>query len=582
MLRFAKFRRRGSSDVRMPPFEPESHPSNQLPAETADLPALDGKRSVEVSGAKKSIRSLFKQRPRQFPKQSADEVSVPSSINSTSPPSATASQAPGPDSVLPVLTSEEKRAKDARRKARRAERERRELEWNEENRERRNKTVITGVSFDPLPPLSDFDSASEDERESPSGEDGPNNFGQQQSASSAIITSQEAPHLDIAAATIPRSQNDDARLAEMFGAQALLLAPYSQRSTVPTASSDNNSNNDPSGMNATPTKPAETAFPKASDLIHPPKQPAPIGWGDTYDTVPSQPLYGTPSHLVQRGPMAIEAALAGKISRGRELALLAIEQEEKGNWGAAEAGYMKALALLVPASKELDIGSELSRGARTAMKTRVQREASAMLDRCEQLRLFLRATAPTVPTHIPDMPKVERHTLRPKGPWNSSPPRKTRTSLDEDPISPDSAVLPPRARTKKSVVKPQLYIPPPPPPAFQDNPRELFQRIEDRKNAFSAASIAFPPASHAQNTERESIEREVTTPKNSEAHAQCFMCNENAHFSTPCGHEFCSICGNQAVSVFGKCPVPGCTTVLTTESFAHILPKSKPYPGGRK
>ncbi|KAI0562041.1 hypothetical protein FGB62_67g011 [Gracilaria domingensis] len=579
MLRFAKLRRGASSDVQLPPFEPESHASSHAPANLAP-PAQDGKRSVEVSAPKKSLRSLFKQRPRPSRKQSTDEVSVPSSINSTSPPSASASHVPSAESVAPAMTPEEKHAKEARRKARRAERERRERERDEENRERRNQSIITGVSFDPLPPLSEFDSASEDEREMPPTQHKPNDFDRRASATSSLRASQEAPHLDIAAATLPRSRNDDVKLAEMFGAQALLTAPQlERRPTMPSAPPTEEINSDyvspaPSG---TAPKPASTSFPQASDLIRPSKQPAPIGWGDAYDTVPSQPLYGTPSHLTNRGPTAIEPALADKISRGRELAMLAIEQEEQGNMGAAEAGYMKALGLLVPASKELDIGSELSRNARSAMKAKIQREAAAMLDRCEQLRLFLKAAAPAVPTNVPDMPKLGNPSSRSRGPRGISPPRKTRTSLDEDPISPDSAVMPPRVQKKKSTVKPQIYIPPPPPPTFEDNPRELFQRIEDRKNVLSAASVAFPPASDALPKERKAV-----LPHTVETHAKCFMCNETAHLSTPCNHKFCSICGNQAVSVFGKCPVPGCTTQLTTESFTHILPKNMPHPGSRR
>ena len=72
--------------------------------------------------------------------------------------------------------------------------------------------------------------------------------------------------------------------------------------------------------------------------------------------------------------------------------------------GAANGGYLKALEILVPAAKQLDAGSDLNKTARMQLKQKIKREINAMMDRCENLQVFLKANGPSVPTEMPRMP----------------------------------------------------------------------------------------------------------------------------------------------------------------------------------
>lgn len=564
MPRFPKLRRGTAADANITRLETQPVPPKS--------PATDGHESEEVirsahaAPAKRSLRALIREKTRHVKKHSTDDIPGPSSTQSTSSPSSSIPQIRNIDIPSDDVAEVSRRAKDSRRKARRAERERKEEEWKEENRQRFNQSKIYDLPYEPLPPLSDFDSASEDERDTIRAQGQTCIPSQTTAGTNPSVPSDPPPNLDIAPA-LPSNRDTDAQLAELFAAQALTGSNPS--STAPPATAETAIS---AGSAAAPTgSTSKSSFIQGGNVRSLPAQPTPIGWGDAYDTAPSQPLYGTPAHLPQRGPTTVDPRLAEKISRGRQLAFLAIEQEEQGNMGAAEAGYMKALSLLVPASKELDIGSELNKNARLSLKAKVQREASAMLDKCEQLRVFLKATAPTVPTEVPNMPtqNATAYGIRSR---NLHPPRTDRTSFDEDPVSPDSAVLPPREEMRTSFPKKTQKLlppppPPPPPPSFQDDPRELIQRLEDRKNVLSAASVVFPSANDASTIH--SPRR--SAPTSLQSRAKCFMCKENAHLKTPCNHAFCSICGNQIVSVFGKCPVPGCNTLLTTESFTHII-----------
>lgn len=193
-----------------------------------------------------------------------------------------------------------------------------------------------------------------------------------------------------------------------------------------------------------------------------PIKPAPIGWGAAYQPTPSQPMYGPPQRLAPpaHGPLDLEPVLASKIRRGRELGMLAVQQEEQGNMGAAEAGYIKALSLLIPASKELDLGPEFNRHVRMKQKGKVQREAAAMLDRCEEIRLFLTANGPSVPTEMPKLPGkgVSDGELGPISQKNKSPRNDTTNGSNID----------------------QSQLPPSPlPPSFSED--LLVSRLEGRK-----------------------------------------------------------------------------------------------------
>eukprot|EP00177_Eucheuma_denticulatum_P001597 GFKZ01002852.1.p1 GENE.GFKZ01002852.1~~GFKZ01002852.1.p1 ORF type:complete len:544 (-),score=84.51 GFKZ01002852.1:308-1939(-) len=195
----------------------------------------------------------------------------------------------------------------------------------------------------------------------------------------------------------PRDLMAEAQMAEMYGRQAYTgvsggmvpgsgsVAGYSGRS----------------GQGGIGRPPAGEDF-----MGHgAPQAPTPVGWGDSYGGISSQPVHG--NSMSHANPAAdIDYALSEKIRRGRELGKLAVAQEEQGNLGVAQSGYIKALELLVPARRELDVGSEATKNARMNMKKKVEREAAAMLDRVEELKMFLTAHGPAVPHEMPGIPDV--------------------------------------------------------------------------------------------------------------------------------------------------------------------------------
>ena len=104
-----------------------------------------------------------------------------------------------------------------------------------------------------------------------------------------------------------------------------------------------------------------------------------------------------------QAPTKIDASLSTRISRGREAGLRAVGCDEVGDLISAEDLYMEALSILIPASCDLDSGPESNRCARLCEKKKVQREASAILKRCENLRSEIEAHSVlgrSVPTEL--------------------------------------------------------------------------------------------------------------------------------------------------------------------------------------
>lgn len=320
--------------------------------------------------------------------------------------------------------------------------------------------------------------------------------------------------------------------------------------------------------------------------------PTPVGWGDAYGSVPSMPMYGNPMVSRSQAPIDVDYMLMEKIRRGRELARLAVSQEEQSNLGAAEAGYMKALDLLVPALKELDIGGELNRNARMQMKKKVQREATAMLDRVEELKMFLKANGPAVPNEMPTAPVLIQplaETRKRSGGGNKgggssgrgtvkvhNEEERRRVSMEKEfgdqPLTGQrqlssettSVMMRPATKVQQPADRMPSRPPPPPPPTFDHDSGELFERISSRKNMVVSASHALQPAGAV------ALESSPSSKAPRTGGATCFMCNAPAQLAAPCDHTFCTKCGNQAASVFGKCPVPACGEPLAKETFAEL------------
>lgn len=213
----------------------------------------------------------------------------------------------------------------------------------------------------------------------------------------------------------------------------------------------------------------------ASQYDQTPPQARPIGWGGVAESMVMGPMPNNRQQLSHQlphalGPADLDPNLAWRIGRGRDLGLRAVELEEAGNLGDAEAVYMEALSLMVPASRELDYGPEPTRQMRMRQKARVQREAAAMLDRCEEIKAFLKANAPDVPREMPVMPGTTTSTKRSVGPvaHRAQPNILANTSITGS-------------------LQPSSIIPPPPPPQLSGLDDVLVTRLESRRSVLPGA-----------------------------------------------------------------------------------------------
>lgn len=430
-------------------------------------------------------------------------------------------------------------------------------------------------------------------------------------------------------------QNNAAEMAELFASRAFGTPSHS--SPFPSQPTPLAPPPPPPPMSATGefAHSQEDALMRRSNST---RRSAPIGWDSIVDSTPSRPVYGQPVHLSQTfsSPRDLDPALADKIKRGRELAMLAVQEEEKGNLGAAESGYIKALSLLIPASKELDIGSDLTKHVRKVQKNKIQREAAAMLDRCEELRRFIKANGPAVPDELPRLPGslpkaskpsppsreskpkdgskpktgkgdrllpppppptdagdddllsriANRHKALPDTPGESSQPTATpkETSSDEEHISTKSF----KTSDKSTGGFPKFPAPSEDPKLEREerpkynlsdfNPGQTTQSTADDNDtrhrslssSFQNLSVTDDAPSTSNLSPRNVQDRDGSKAGGSVSDV-CFLCRRQAHLRTKCNHTFCSNCGNQIVTVFGRCPVPDCNEEISLDDFDHIL-----------
>ena len=121
-----------------------------------------------------------------------------------------------------------------------------------------------------------------------------------------------------------------------------------------------------------------------------PQEIRPLGWGPIAERIVAEsvPVFEKTERFVppMRSPSEIDADLLSSIRRGREAGLRAVGFDEIGDVVNARQLYMDALYLLVPACRHLDCGPTSNRKARLREKTKAQRLASVMLDRCEAFK----------------------------------------------------------------------------------------------------------------------------------------------------------------------------------------------------
>lgn len=411
----------------------------------------------------------------------------------------------------------------------------------------------------------------------------------------------------------PRPQQNDSQMAELFASQAFgasAKAPY-----FPPPPQSSNPDYHPSfGANTL----------GEVDHTH---RPVHLGWGSVAGTGPSGPIFGPPQHLSQpvHPPGEVDAVLNEKIKHGREFAMRAVQHEEEGRLDQAEQDYIQAISILLPCSKELDIGSDLTKHVRQSQKAKIQREAAAMLDRCEEIRKVSKARGPEIPREIPKFPefKSKGKPVRPPSSESNQPSTDSKKSSKGSKFS-----LPPPP-------------PPPPPQMSQTDDDDLLLHHANRQNVSrggtarslapsSSASHDFPnatPENQSKHPEESAPDSEIPvlrtshkSPNTATSNAvsenpryqnlsdsleekfdladldqmadfklsprgdgkrniddgglcaeTCFLCRRPADLRSRCNHTFCSNCGNQVVTVFSGCPVPNCQAHISIEDFSHIL-----------
>lgn len=502
-------------------------------------------------------------------------------------------------------------AKAARRAARRAERTRLEEEWAEKERRLRNDALLTGLPMEELKPLPHFDSASEDEREPPAVTDAPIEHSHHDAVLGEGVNATfrpQGPHMPTNPNTYPVDPMDQPDPPQVFhGQQQPIIPPHQPQHHQQQPARDPSADahmaemlgarayTGSMGYQAPPhAAPVPQAMGTYDAVPYPqtyappqhqhsqqgmrgaPANPTPIGWGDVY-SVPSQPMFAAPMHG-SRGMLDIDPVLAERIRRGRELARLAVEQEEQGNLGAAENGYMKALELLVPVAKELDVGSDLDKSVRMKQKAKIQREASHMLDRCEEIQLFLKANGPAVPMEMPSVPSVPGKRSSPgkkKAGGTAKPPDQDADISISGPkrTSTTELSIPKPVEPEKGPGGPPTRPPPPPPPTFDGDSGDLLERIVSRRNVLSAATAGIHAASTAPATVPTAVPARAVEDKKATSGgsvASCFVCNAPAELKAKCEHAFCNKCGNQAANVFGACPDRSCNAPLSSGGFEKI------------
>lgn len=219
---------------------------------------------------------------------------------------------------------------------------------------------------------------------------------------------------------------------------------------------------------------------------------------------------------------ALPPEIVERLNKGRELVKLALDNHDKADhlrdrgklkeanasYRAADAGYHRALEILMPARKELDHGSEQSRPARLKEKESLKKLISSMLDKWESVKPYI---GPEVPTDEP-------------GGFSTGD-----YSDDQDPLL---------ARLQSSVADLGLDAPP-------AHTSSAFRHPHGKADLGLSMLPSVP--------DHDIGESDSNLPQQSR---MCFMCISSlAEVVTPCRHYLCRSCSESAIYIYGnKCP----------------------------
>lgn len=283
--------------------------------------------------------------------------------------------------------------------------------------------------------------------------------------------------------------------------------------------------------------------------------PAKPGWAGVFERAPGTGAVAPPNPFA--GPIVFPAtpvvvcetggAGAGlgevmqRVNEGRGLATLALNNRENAPalekagrdreaheaLKAADAGYERALEILMPARKMLAEGPESSKVARVREKDRLEKLLSHILDRWEVVKLKL--------NDYPDLPDAP-----------SDDPTDGRGNSGDvcDPLL---------ERLSSSLSRMDIHL------GDTDARSDAGASVVTRDSGPKQTTQLYPgngefkAASHLHPNQEQQLPPDGFDTPSLMGTQNCF-CGQSAECMTPCEHFMCRDCSRKALSLFGQCP----------------------------
>lgn len=282
--------------------------------------------------------------------------------------------------------------------------------------------------------------------------------------------------------------------------------------------------------------------------------PAKPGWAGVFERAPGTGFVAPPNPFA--GPMVFPVtpvvvretggACAGlgevmqRVNEGRGLAKLALNSHESAPAlekvgkdreaheasKAADAGYKRALDILMPARKMLAEGPESSKVARVREKDRLEKLVFHILDRWEVVKLLLKDYP-----HLPDAP-------------SDSPPDGGGKSGDVcdfllERLSHSVSRIDIHLRDTDALFEAGAGV-----VARESGPKQTTQLYP--------GSGEFKAAYHLPPNQEQQLPPDGFDSSSLMGAQNCF-CGQSAECMTPCQHFMCRDCSRKALSLFGQC-----------------------------
>ena len=259
-----------------------------------------------------------------------------------------------------------------------------------------------------------------------------------------------------------------------------------------------------------------------------------------------------------------------RIRDGRTLGMRAVELDESGNLSDAMELYKQALELLIPASKELEnVHLGTIRQPRHG-SCRVRREATVMLDRCEEISATLRTSRCT----------DETSSLSSTGP-HPADAQEQRSSAQTSPhsrhgcgtqqrISPDPLAVQCVQSWGSALSSEIIRMREPTLTAAMEGYQLGGKRVpkpDEQKVAPCQPHHCGGKVAEEDSSKPDSVSHALVCIAEA---APCVVCLMQAEVCAPCGHKFCKQCAPMVASVFDTCPLGPCTQRLSDDTFTDL------------